>query len=38
MFSRQFQRLTRGRVAYVGVVYSFGSAKKHKAPGFDYDQ
>jgi outer membrane receptor for ferrienterochelin and colicin len=37
-FTEQYTRSVRGRVAYVGLVYSFGSVKKDKGPGFDYDQ
>lgn len=37
-FTETYQRSTRGRVLYVGVVYAFGRANKEKAPTFDYDQ
>jgi outer membrane receptor protein involved in Fe transport len=37
-FTQEYQRITRGRVLYVGLVYSFGSSKKDKQPGFDYDK
>jgi outer membrane receptor protein involved in Fe transport len=37
-FTQEYQRITRGRVLYVGLVYSFGSTKKDKQPNFEYDQ
>ncbi|MGC1520423.1 MAG: outer membrane beta-barrel family protein [Steroidobacteraceae bacterium] len=37
-FTQEYQRMTLGRVLYVGFVYSFGSAKKDKQSTFDYDQ
>ena len=36
-FSQEYQRITRGRIVYVGLVYSFGSSKKDKQ-GFEYDK
>ncbi|HEY0748476.1 MAG TPA: TonB-dependent receptor [Steroidobacteraceae bacterium] len=36
-FTQEYQRITQGRIVYVGLVYSFGSAKKDKQ-GFDYDK
>jgi outer membrane receptor for ferrienterochelin and colicin len=37
-FTQEYQRTVRGRILYLGVVYSFGSAKKDKQPSFEYDQ
>ena len=37
-FTQDLQRTVRGRVLYVGFVYSFGSTKKDKQPNFEYDQ
>ena len=37
-FTEEYQRITQGRVLYVGVVYSFGTTKKDKQPNFDYEQ
>jgi len=37
-FTEEYQRITQGRVLYVGFVYSFGAMKKDKQPKFDYDQ
>ena len=37
-FTQEYERTTRGRVLYVGFVYSFGSTKKDKQPNFEYDQ
>jgi hypothetical protein len=36
-FTQEYQRVTQGRIVYVGLVYSFGSSKKDKQ-GFDYDK
>ena len=33
-----YARRQIGRIAYVGLVYTFGVAKKAKPAGFDYDQ
>jgi hypothetical protein len=33
-----YQRYQIGQVAYVGLVYTFGAAKKTKATSFEYDQ
>jgi outer membrane receptor for ferrienterochelin and colicin len=37
-FTQEYQRTVRGRILYLGLVYSFGSAKTEKQPNFDYDQ
>jgi outer membrane receptor protein involved in Fe transport len=37
-FTGDYRRTVRGRVLYVGLIYSFGSAKKDKQPNFEYDQ
>jgi outer membrane receptor for ferrienterochelin and colicin len=37
-FTGDYLRAVRGRVLYLGVVYSFGSTKKDKQPSFEYDQ
>jgi outer membrane receptor protein involved in Fe transport len=37
-FTQEYQRTVRGRVLYVGFVYSFGTTKKDKQPNFEYDQ
>jgi outer membrane receptor for ferrienterochelin and colicin len=37
-FTEQYTRFVRGRVLYVGAVYSFGSDKKEKQPDFEYDK
>ncbi len=37
-FTQEYRRTTRGRVLYLGFVYSFGSTKKDKQPNFEYDQ
>ena len=37
-FTGDYLRTVRGRVLYVGVIYSFGSTKKEKEANFDYDQ
>jgi outer membrane receptor protein involved in Fe transport len=37
-FTQEYQRITQGRILYVGLVYSFGSSKKEKQPNFEYDQ
>ena len=36
-FSQEYQRMTRGRIVYFGLVCSFGSSKKDKQ-GFEYDK
>ena len=36
-FTQQYQRITRGRILYLGVNYLFGS-KKDKQPNFNYDR
>jgi hypothetical protein len=33
-----YQREQVGRIAYIGVIYTFGAPKKNKAGGFEYDQ
>jgi hypothetical protein len=37
-FTQEYQRTVRGRILYLGVVYTFGAGKKDKQPGFEYDQ
>jgi hypothetical protein len=37
-FTGDYLRTVRGRVLYVGLVYSFGSTKKEKQANFEYDQ
>jgi outer membrane receptor for ferrienterochelin and colicin len=37
-FTGDYVRAVRGRVLYVGMVYSFGSTKKDKQTNFEYDQ
>jgi hypothetical protein len=37
-FTQDYRRTVVGRILYVGVVYSFGSATKEQQPGFEYDQ
>jgi outer membrane receptor protein involved in Fe transport len=37
-FTGDYLRIVRGRVLYVGLVYSFGSTKKNKPANFEYDQ
>ena len=37
-FRGDYLRRVRGRVLYVGAVYTFGSAKQDKPASFDYDQ
>jgi len=37
-FTGDYLRTVRGRVLYVGVIYSFGSTKKEKEANFEYDQ
>jgi outer membrane receptor for ferrienterochelin and colicin len=37
-FTQEYERTVRGRVLYVGVVYSLGITKKDNAPSFEYDQ
>ena len=36
-FTEVYQRSVEGRVAFLGVIYSFGVAKKEKESSFDYD-
>ena len=31
------QRSVEGRIAFVGLTYSFGVTRKEKQPSFDYD-
>jgi outer membrane receptor protein involved in Fe transport len=37
-FTQEYERRVRGRVLYLGLVYSFGTDRKDKQPGFEYDQ
>ncbi len=37
-FTQEYQRTVRGRILYLGLVYSFGTGKTEKQPGFEYDQ
>jgi outer membrane receptor protein involved in Fe transport len=37
-FTQEYRRSVRGRLLYVGFVYSFGTTKKDKQPNFEYDQ
>jgi hypothetical protein len=37
-FTGDYLRAIRGRVLYVGLIYSFGSTKKDKQANFEYDQ
>jgi outer membrane receptor protein involved in Fe transport len=37
-FTEEYRRTVRGRVLYVGFVYSFGTVKKDKQQNFEYDQ
>jgi outer membrane receptor protein involved in Fe transport len=37
-FAGDYVRTIRGRVFFVGLIYSFGSAKDSSQPSFDYDQ
>jgi outer membrane receptor protein involved in Fe transport len=37
-FTEESRRTVRGRVLYVGFVYSFGTVKKDKQQNFEYDQ
>jgi outer membrane receptor protein involved in Fe transport len=37
-FTEEYRRTVRGRVLYVGFVYSFGTTKNDKQPNFEYDQ
>jgi outer membrane receptor protein involved in Fe transport len=37
-FTGDYLRTVRGRVLYVGLIYSFGSTKKDKPANFEYDQ
>ncbi len=36
--SETYERDQAGRIAYIGLVYTFGAQKKTKASGFEYDQ
>ena len=36
-FTQVYQRSVEGRVAYVGVIYSFGGTKKEQESNFEYD-
>jgi outer membrane receptor protein involved in Fe transport len=37
-FTGDYLRTVRGRVLYVGLIYSFGSTKREKEANFEYDQ
>jgi hypothetical protein len=37
-FTGDYVRAVRGRVVYVGLIYSFGSTRKDKQANFEYDQ
>jgi outer membrane receptor protein involved in Fe transport len=37
-FTQEYQRTVRGRILYLGLVYSFGTGNKEKQPSFEYDQ
>ena len=37
-FTEQYQREVRGRILYVGFVYSFGFTPKDGQPNFEYEQ
>jgi len=37
-FTGDYLRTVRGRVLYVGLIYSFGATKKEKQANFEYDQ
>jgi len=37
-FTQEYQRTVRGRILYVGFVYSFGTTTKDKQPNFEYEQ
>jgi outer membrane receptor protein involved in Fe transport len=37
-FTEEYRRTVRGRILYLGFVYSFGTTKKDKQPNFEYDQ
>ena len=37
-FTGDYRRSARGRVLYVGMVYSFGSRGKDRKAGFEFDQ
>ena len=37
-FTEEYQRTVRGRILYLGFVYSFGTTRKDKDPNFEYDQ
>ncbi len=36
-FTEVYQRTVRGRIVFLGLVYSFGATRKDKQPSFDYD-
>jgi outer membrane receptor protein involved in Fe transport len=37
LFTQVYERRVEGRIAFVGLVYSFGATKKEKQPGFEYE-
>jgi len=37
-FADDYRRFVHGRIAYVGVVYNFGSTRKDRPAGFEYDE
>jgi len=37
-FTEDYRRALQGRVAYVGLVYTFGGTPKNKPANFEYDQ
>jgi hypothetical protein len=37
LFIEVYRRSVEGRVAFVGVIYSFGVTKKEKESNFEYD-
>jgi len=37
-FDQVYRRDVQGRVLYVGLVHTFGSSRKSKPTGFDYEQ
>ena len=37
LFTEVYRRSVEGRVAFVGVIYSFGATKKEKESNFEYD-
>jgi len=37
-FTQEYRRTVRGRILYVGLVYSFGTTRKDKPQSFEYDQ